>query len=533
MAMKAIMKMKAENKARLSAHPFYTWVESDEVPLEQRLTFAPIMAPFVMNFRDMNKWFIRYTEPKNEFERIINGNTLEDETHSRLFLEDWRKIQLDRTLGWSAGDTIWWLFLAPDTEPFRRYGMDFARFTVADGGDPMLRFAHSEAGEACGNAFFRVLARVASKIQAKTGTEYRYFGPHHLGLEPGHVLESEGVFELKQLDDERRQKGLTLAKEMFEIIFGMHDCFLDYARTYVAHGTTPRRRKGPPLPLSTVPPEPTSRGKATETISPMQNEVQRALDARRAQTAAHPFYAWLRENNGVSPTHKLQRFVPMWVMDIMGYRDLNRYVLRFADEDADAKRAYNRWVDSLESHSALFLNDWDALEMDEALSWKASETLEFLFLDPYTDVHRRNIASFIKLAYAHTKPLLRFWLLEALEASGEAFFENTRALTSTFETYTGRRLDYLSDRHYVAHPADAPSASGRPHYPFKSEPMTSEQRDVALEMVKTVFDAVDEQLLISFEVAETNRFEISNRVLSVGRSGSRPPTFAPRVAIAK
>src|SRR5262245_3937953 len=84
--MQEIMKLKAERKAGLAAHPFYKWVEGSDVPIEDRLTFAPIMANFVMNFRDMNKWFIRFPDAKNQFERIINGNTMEDETHSRLFL---------------------------------------------------------------------------------------------------------------------------------------------------------------------------------------------------------------------------------------------------------------------------------------------------------------------------------------------------------------------------------------------------------------------------------------------------------------
>jgi hypothetical protein len=506
--MQKVMELKAERKACLAAHPFYQWVESDRVPIEERLGFAPIMANFVMNFRDMNKWFIRFEKVPSELEAIINGNTMEDETHSRLFIEDWRKLALDRRLGWSAGDTWWWLFLAEDTEPFRRYGMDFARMTVVDEGDPLLRFAHSEAGEACGNAFFTVLARVAEAVSRQTGIEYRYFGEHHLGREPGHVLESEGVFERVVLDDGRRAKALKLANEMFDVFFGMHDAFLAYAKTYVEKRTAPRRRKGPPLPLSTVPPRPAKRDVAAEPIAPSQRPLQRLLDERRARTAKHPLYQWMREDNGISPAHKLQRFIPMWIMDVMGYRDLNRYCLRLVDPRDVGAIAFNRWARSLESHSALFLNDWDALDMDSLLGWTASEALEFLFLDPDTDVHRRNIASFVKLAFAHDSPTLRYWLLEALEASGEAFFENTRALATVVERYTGRRLDYLADRHDLAH---GPSDGAGRSYPFKNERITAAESDVAAEMIETVFNAVDEQLTLSLHVAETNKFEVCNR----------------------
>src|SRR4051812_14232018 len=167
--MQEIMDLKRDRKQQLVAHRFFDWMRTSPQAPEDRLLIAPIMAVFVMNFRDANKWFIRFPEPKSELEEIINGNTVEDETHSRLFLEDWRKLHLDEKLGWRASDTLWWLSLAPDTEPFRRYVMSFARMTVADGGDPLIRFAHSEAGEACGNAFFSTAAPIADEAGARNG----------------------------------------------------------------------------------------------------------------------------------------------------------------------------------------------------------------------------------------------------------------------------------------------------------------------------------------------------------------------------
>jgi hypothetical protein len=119
-------------------------------------------------------------------------------------------------------------------------------------------------------------------------------------------------------------------------------------------------------------------------LGPLQAELSRLLDGRRATTAAHPFYAWLRDDAHVRPLQKLQRFVPMWAVDVMGYRDLNRYCLRFEEPRDERERAYNTWVDELQTHSGLFLNDWDALDMDDALGWGASHTFEILFLDRNT-----------------------------------------------------------------------------------------------------------------------------------------------------
>jgi hypothetical protein len=239
-------------------------------------------------------------------------------------------------------------------------------------------------------------------------------------------------------------------------------------------------------------------------ITPVNAEVQAALDARRIIAANHPFYAWLRAENDLSPLEKLQRFIPMWVVDIMGYRDINRYALRIQKPSTADEIAFNRWIDTLETHSSIFLRDWDALGMDDALEWQAYETLDFLFLDPATDVHRRNIASFMKLALKYDKPILRFWLLEALEASGESFFKNTRMLALAVEADTGCRLDYLADRH----DAGEDTQLGRWSYLFKGEPMEALDKEIALAMIDTVFNALEEQLTLSLEAAISNKFRI-------------------------
>jgi hypothetical protein len=498
--MQQIMELKNERKSRLMNHPFYRWVKSNDVALERRFDFTPILALFVMNFRDMNKWFIRFPNATNEFERIINGNTLEDETHSRLYMEDWKKLGMDEKLHWRASDTLWWLFLAPETEPFRRFGFEFAAMTVEDQDDPLVRFAHSEAGEACGNAFFNAVSPVAGELQKKSGIQYRYYGQHHLDREPGHVLCSEGVFESQVLSDAQRERALELANRMFDVFFEMHDCFDRYARTYVAENRVPRRPKSAPPPA--VPTHGASVGDGL--VSESQRSIQARLEERKVKTAAHPFYSWLRTEQSISPVIKLQRFVPMWVMDIMGYRDLNRYALHYAEATDPREKALNLWASNLETHNVLFLQDWDELKMDEALGWSARDTLKFCFLDPQMDVHRRNMSDFIKLALRYKDPALRFWLMHALESSGEAFFQNTRAVATQAEQAAGIRLDYLGDRHDGAH---APLSSTK-RVNFKSEDLSPEQRDVALHMLDTIFNAVDEQLSISLDVSKRDKFGI-------------------------
>ncbi|MEM9463297.1 MAG: hypothetical protein AAGF11_54650 [Myxococcota bacterium] len=515
--MKTFMQYKDRRAADLDHHPFVQWLDADNVDITQKLMFAPIMTIFVMNFRDMNLWVLRFDEqPDEHFRSIINDNTKEDETHSRLFLEDWDKLELDAHLGWSALDTLWWLFASPQTECFRRFGVEFIRLNVDDRGDPMLRFCHSEAGEICGHVFFRHVVGPTARLGEVTGQHYRYFGHYHLDRELGHVIGSEGEFETQVLEPDHRARGMALGERMFDIFFEIFDAFDGYARTHVEAGSVPRapttidplpRRPPQPLPeaLLSRQPRPSS--------SIAARHLAKVLQRRKQAVVTHPFYTWLREAQ-VPAVDKLRRFLPMWVMDILGYRDLNHYVMHYPEPTDDLQRAINAWAADLATHSTLLFSDWRALGMDEALGWGARQTLEFCFFDPSMDIHRRNIVKFIRLGLRHPDPTLRFWLMHALEASGEVFFIHTRELALAAEAQGVGPLDYLGDRHNGAHtePERDTLAAIRDH--FWAQPLSPEQTAAAETMIHVVFDSLEEQLTLSLEAAQSSRL-------------LRPPTDRP------
>jgi hypothetical protein len=206
-----------ERRKRSAAeHPFYDWLRGGAVALEDRFIFAPVFVNFIMGFSDINRWFMRYKAPEGPFERVNNRHTFEDETHSRLFLEDWKKLGLDGHLGWAASDMIAWYFAAPETEVFREYGMEIMRMSTLHE-DPFLRFAFMEAIEACGNLFFTATAPVAAALSHRTGHVYRYFGDHHLSREMGHVATGDCIFKDVALDEGRRQKARDLVDRIFDM----------------------------------------------------------------------------------------------------------------------------------------------------------------------------------------------------------------------------------------------------------------------------------------------------------------------------
>jgi hypothetical protein len=419
--MKEVMALRDSRQAEIGKHRFFEWLNDASVPIGDRLKFAPMAAFFVMQFRDMNRWVLRFPEPRDEFEWIINLGTRQDERHSRMFLEDWRKLDLDTDLRWAASDMLWWLFLSPDQEVFRRSGIEFVSLAVDDGDDALIRFGHSEAGEATGHVMLGNTAVIAMSLSDQTGLEYPYFGPCHLDLETGHVANTEGVFEAVELDPDRRAHAELLCRRMFDVFEHMFDGFLEYAHTYLDTGRLPHRPAGPvraSLDWSAPPLE----------ITPTEQHgqaVARLISQRKARLAGHPFYDWLRADDGLTAKQKLQRFIPMWVMDILGYRDLNRYAMTYPEPRSPAEAAINTWAARLSTHSGLFLSDWAALDLDEQLGYCASDTLAFLFLDRDMDLHRENMIEFVKPALRHRDPAIRWWMMAALESTGEEFFHQT------------------------------------------------------------------------------------------------------------
>jgi hypothetical protein len=497
--MKEVMAVRDSRQAAISEHPLFEWLHSDRVALEDRLKFAPMGSFFMMQFRDMNRWVLRFSLPRDEFEWVINLGTQEDEKHSRMFLEDWLKLDINKHLRWQASDVLWWLFLSPDQEIFRRSGIEFISLAVEDGDDALVRFGHSEAGEACGHVFLSNTAKIASALADKTRLNYRYFGTYHLDLESGHVANTEGVFEEAVLDTGRRAQCKELCDRMFDIFERLFDAFLYYANTYLDTKTVPQRSAeslraaaewtAPPLEIKPV--------------DQRDVEVARRLIQRKAQVAAHPFYDWLRADNGLSAAQKLTRFIPMWVIDFFGYRDLNKYAMRYANPENSAQRAVNAWARRLSAHSGLVLSDWDALQLDRLLGYSASETLEFLFLDQDMDLHREHMIEFAKLALRYRDPAVRWWMMVALESTGEQFFAHTQPLALAVEQETGMRLDYLSGRH------DAPEAAtstGGEVDGVPPAPLSAEGRDAALNLVDHVFDSMESQLWRSLAVARANKF---------------------------
>jgi hypothetical protein len=154
----------------------------------------------------------------------------------------------------------------------------------------------------------------------------------------------------------------------------------------------------------------------------------------------------------------------------------------------------------LAGHSALFLNDWISLGLDDHLGYTASDTLELVFLDPDMDLHHEHQIEVAKLALRHTDPALRWWMMTALESTGDTFFAHTRPLAEAYEAASGVRLDYLAERHHVTSEA----GEARPRSPLA--PLQPGDEDTAIGLIDAIYDAFESRLTRSYCVARAGRY---------------------------
>lgn len=532
--MKRVWQELRAGRSRVAGHRFFDWLNSDRVPLERRFVFSPVMIDFIMGFADLNKWFLSYPEPENELERAINAHTMEDRTHSRLFYENWYTLPLGELAAWAPGKMLWWLFHSRDAEIVRKFGMDLLRLSARHS-DPLVRFPMMEAIEICGDVFFGHTAPIATELSKKHNLPHDYYGKYHRDRETGHLQADEAPLLRQSLSPIQ----LAEAKLAVEHVFTMFCAVLDQLLDYCERSADYRRMLldldgehldaiAPPMNRSA----PISRERDVVAPAPpalSQLAVLRHLQEKVARLRQHPLLAWLRSTDEIEPRDRLRGFVALWGVDIAGYKDFNELVLRYADPQTPLERALNQWTENLATHGSLFLRDWQALKIDEVLAWDAGETIAFYFLGNETEVHRRNMAKVKHRAFRNENPLVRFWLIKALEDCGEELFAATAPLAQAIEAQEGVTLDYWAHRHHVAEAPDSASPQDITSL-FLAQSLSAEQRAECCETIDTIFENMAEQFDLSLATAWRQKCVKQSRTLPPSRSSmiaARSVTIVP------
>ena len=224
--MKAVLQHILRKKRDYARLPFFDHLRNDSLPPLQRLAFFPCMAPFILNFGDLNRHMLRQEPTRDPYLRMLNEHTYEDDHHWPWYLEDYSKLGHDAQRE-RPSETLRFLW-SDATVQSRLLSHRLAH--LAWSAEPAVRLAVVEAIEETGNVLFTLTPRLAAQVQQQTGTELRYCGEFHFKLESGHAMNHDHA-ELAgiELSEAQRADAIQRADQVFA-------WFADWTHELLAYG---------------------------------------------------------------------------------------------------------------------------------------------------------------------------------------------------------------------------------------------------------------------------------------------------------
>jgi hypothetical protein len=214
----------------------------------------------------------------------------------------------------------------------------------------------------------------------------------------------------------------------------------------------------------------------------------------RDRIEKHPLHTWLvTPEQNVRPEQKLW-FALYFTNFIMYFKELNQYHISYGKERTlDAQReAISAHADEDMTHSRMFMRDLRTLGWNEDLGWRPSELYYWLFLSEVNESLRRRVTQITKLVIEAEHPAVRFAVVEAIEACGNALFRHTDELARAWTATTGKELIYWGAFHLARETGHA-IEDHDDFEAFKNTELTEEQREAARRRAIRIFELIDEQ----------------------------------------
>jgi hypothetical protein len=165
------------------------------------------------------------------------------------------------------------------------------------------------------------------------------------------------------------------------------------------------------------------------------------IELRKAELARSPFIAFV-EDERLEPRRRLG-FAPGMAPFVMGFADLNKYVLRDDASEEPLQKFLNTYTREDDGHWRMFLEDLRTLELDPPMVLTGA--LEHLWGE-HSQKARQLVYGLVALVSAES-PLLRLVIVESLEGAASVGFSRFTRVAHAFEAQTGKRLLYFGDTH--------------------------------------------------------------------------------------
>jgi hypothetical protein len=228
--MKEVLELIASKRQSFAQLPLFKFLQDSTIDAGQRLAFAPIFAPFVMGFGELNSAVFREEPTDHPIQSIINQHSREDDSHWIWFLEDLNALGFDAPM--SLSDALRFLW-SDETYASRHVIYELYRYTYQ--ASPIQKLVVVEAIEATADIFLEATAQAARDLQGSTKKEYRYFGELHFAVDSSHslhLLETAHLVENLPLTDDTKQEAIEFVEKVFQIFTDYFSTIFAYAKNH-------------------------------------------------------------------------------------------------------------------------------------------------------------------------------------------------------------------------------------------------------------------------------------------------------------
>ncbi|NUP14429.1 MAG: hypothetical protein HOW73_51015 [Polyangiaceae bacterium] len=227
--MRQVLQHIGRKRSAFSQVPFFTYLLDKSTTPQERLSFAPAGAPFIMAFADLNKHVLFENGPADDLQDLINVHSREDATHFAMYLRDLETLGYDLPLSFTDALEFLW--------SDRRKSLRTTCYKLAGLLEPSstkLRIVIVEVIEALGSAAFETFAQVASEFRSATGKSLEYFGRPHEQLETGHTIGTDEIEERLHavvLTEDERARSVQMVDSIFDSFSAMMAELHEYVLT--------------------------------------------------------------------------------------------------------------------------------------------------------------------------------------------------------------------------------------------------------------------------------------------------------------